>query len=120
MKQFLLFLIIFLSFFGCSSNKTYSVDLSSINKSDAVLIDVRTAKEFDSGHLDGAMNVALDEIQNNPDDFPVGPEKEIILYCGSGRRAGIAMEVLKSRGFKHVINAGGYEELKKRQFSPSI
>lgn len=67
------------------------------------LVDVRTAEEYRNGHLPGAVNVPLEKIDSA--DIPDGS----VLYCRSGRRSGLAKQMLESRGIK-TENAGGIED----------
>ncbi len=73
-------------------------------------IDVRTDQEWADGHLDGAVHLDLARIQagqlpNLPKDTPIA------LYCRTGHRAGIALQILQQNGFTHVRNAGGLAAL---------
>ena len=78
------------------------------------LIDVRTPEEYANGHLDGAINIEYQQIQTKISQAGVGKGDEVILYCHSGRRAGIARETLQGLGYTHVQNYGGMEEARKR------
>ena len=92
--------------------KTYE-DLScedfkkGMNDKDAVIIDVRTAGEFNSGKLKGARNIDImgsgfmAQIQNLPKD------KKYYLYCRSGSRSGQACEVMGKMGFQNLNNMAG-------------
>ncbi|WP_426491881.1 rhodanese-like domain-containing protein [Hymenobacter sp. 102] len=79
-----------------------------------VLLDVRTPEEFAAGHLAGAENLNF----NSPDFASrlasLDPNKVYVLYCRSGNRSNQAGLVMQDKGFKKVLNAGGYEELKKQ------
>ncbi len=69
----------------------------------AKVVDVRTPEEFASGHVPGAVNVPYDEIAGRLSD--VGPkDAPVIVYCRSGRRSGIAAEVLKKAGYTKVFD----------------
>ncbi|NLD16563.1 MAG: hypothetical protein GX666_03165 [Tissierellia bacterium] len=70
------------------------------------LIDVRTAEEFSSGHVPGAINIPLDSIES---DFVDSYEKDdiFILYCRSGNRSGQAAKILSENGYNLVFDAGG-------------
>ena len=74
---------------------------------DAVLIDVRTAGEFQSGKIKGARNIDMmgpgfmGHIQNLPKD------KKYYLYCRSGNRSGQACEVMADMGFESTFNLAG-------------
>ncbi len=77
----------------------------------ALLVDVRSAEEFAKGHLEGAINVPHTEVASRLSEFGADKGRQIVVYCRSGRRSGIAREVLMAHGFSKVSNAGGYEDL---------
>ncbi|MDF3127183.1 rhodanese-like domain-containing protein [Rheinheimera sp. 1928-s] len=78
-------------------------------------IDVRTAEEYKAGHLEGAINIPYNEIEQKITDISADKTADIQLYCRSGRRSGIALETLTSMGYSNVTNAGAYEQLKQKQ-----
>jgi phage shock protein E len=78
-------------------------------------IDVRTVEEYKAGHLEGAINVPYDEIEQKIEAVSADKTADIQLYCRSGRRSGIALESLRSLGYSKVTNAGSYEQLKQKQ-----
>lgn len=80
-------------------------------KNGATLIDVRTAEEFAAGHIEGAINIPFDNIVNGISTLTLSPDSEIILYCRSGRRSGIADKSLAEAGFANTMNAGGFNAL---------
>ncbi|MBV7266003.1 rhodanese-like domain-containing protein [Erythrobacter sp. WH131] len=61
---------------------------SRIDRGDVRLIDVRTAEEVAGGMIGGAQHIALDSF--DPSALDTGDGREIVLYCRSGRRSGIA------------------------------
>jgi rhodanese-related sulfurtransferase len=61
-----------------------------------VLVDVRTAEEFAAGHIKGAVNMPLDSF--DPSALPSQPGKDVVLYCRSGRRSGLAAERVAASG----------------------
>lgn len=72
-----------------------------INNSDnMVVLDVRSAKEYDAGHIEGAVNIAVDDIREKIGSLD--PGKETILYCRSGYRAYLVLRTLKNHGFSDV------------------
>lgn len=78
----------------------------------ALVIDVRSAEEFASGHLPEARNIPHDQIENRIFEIMSAKDRSVVLYCRSGRRSGIAKDALERIGFTKVLNAGGYEDLK--------
>ncbi|NLL91453.1 MAG: hypothetical protein GX222_03430 [Ruminococcaceae bacterium] len=78
----------------------------------AYLIDVRTPEEFDSGHIDGALNIPLDGVEEGVSGLTSNIYDVIILYCRSGNRSGQAADILYNSGYKLVFNAGGISSFK--------
>ena len=72
----------------------------------AVLLDVREAQEYASGHIPGSVNLPLSEISGAPERIP---EKgtPLFVYCLSGNRSSGAVGALKSMGYTDVTNIGG-------------
>lgn len=79
---------------------------------DQIWIDVRSAEEFQAGHLEGAVNIVHTDIAAKIGAVTQDKNAEIQLYCRSGRRSGLAEAELKKLGFTKVHNAGAYETLK--------
>ncbi len=85
--------------------------VSLVEANAAAIIDVRTAEEFQSWHVKGALNIDHEEITDGILKYPdIRKDTPIHLYCRSGRRSGIARESLLKVGYKHVVNVGGLEE----------
>jgi len=77
-----------------------------------VVIDVRTADEFQRGHLalaDYNSDLLNGDFEAQLDSLP--KDDTYYLYCRTGNRSGQAAEMMKNRGFKEVFNVGGYQEL---------
>jgi len=73
-----------------------------------LVLDVRRAEEFAAGHVDGALNVAHTDVIANPATaLTVGKDAEIVLYCGSGRRASMAIEALRAAGYTNLKHLEG-------------
>ena len=77
-----------------------------------VLLDVRTQEEFDAGHIAGAILLPYDEINLKAATVLPDKEKEIVLYCRSGRRSAIAKKALVELGYKDVEDFGGINRWK--------
>ena len=70
----------------------------------AVVVDVRSREEFRQGARPGSLNIPVGELPSRLNELD--PEKPTIVCCASGGRSGMAAGLLKSHGFKQVINAG--------------
>ncbi len=79
---------------------------------DINLLDVRKESEFNSQHIEGALNKPLDFIW---DMLPaLDTDKEYFVHCAGGYRSVIAASIMKKRGFKQVVNLlGGFKGLKE-------
>ena len=71
---------------------------------DAVILDVRTREEFAQGHIEGAVNIPLDEIQETVARFG---NKHLYVHCASGARSKRAVAALKAAGVQDAQNIGG-------------
>ncbi len=80
----------------------------------ALIIDVRSQKEWDSGHLPQAIHIPHTEIAEKIGEHTDDKNTKIVLYCAVGGRAGKAQQKLQELGFVDVENAGGYDDIKKR------
>ena len=77
------------------------------DKRGMLLIDVRTPGEFSAGHVPGAINIPHTEIAKRLDDIRPHHDKGVILYCQSGRRAGIAEGILRDAGLDNIRHLEG-------------
>jgi len=75
----------------------------------AVVVDVRGKDEFDSGHIVGAINIPLDEIEQNVNQIK---GCNVLLYCRSGARSQIATQKLKDLGMTQVFDLGDFNRAK--------
>lgn len=85
-----------------------------------LIIDVRSPEEYQAGHLKGAKNIPHTQIKDQIGSLTKDKGQPIMLYCGSGRRAGMAKKELEKMGYSKVTNAGGYEDLKKKPNSEAV
>ena len=86
-------------------------DLSQLVKEGAVIVDVRSKGEYQSGHFKNAINIPLDVLPNHLSKLD--KTKPIITCCASGMRSSNAESLLKSYGFTDVYNGGSWVSLKK-------
>jgi len=80
----------------------------------AVIIDVRTAQEFDQGRAPGSINIPVDRISMNIERIK-SMNKPVVLCCASGVRADQALRTLKSKGITNVYNGGSWERIWRMQ-----
>lgn len=71
----------------------------------AVLVDVREAAEWRSGHAPGATHIPLGLLGQRADELP--RERDVLLVCRSGSRSGAAQRLLRERGFERALNVAG-------------
>ncbi|MGB8331194.1 MAG: rhodanese-like domain-containing protein [Polyangiales bacterium] len=72
----------------------------------AVLVDVRSPQEFAAGHIEGAINIPVQDLGGR--DAELGDKAgEVVVYCQSGGRSAVAKRFLESRGFTSVHDMGG-------------
>ncbi|AET15700.1 TPA: rhodanese-like domain-containing protein [Pasteurella multocida] len=90
-----------------------SVQQVQAEKAAGIWIDVRSAEEFQQGHLKGAINLTHTEIAQRIAEVAPDKDQPINLYCRSGRRAEVALNELKKLGYSNVTNHGGYDDLIK-------
>ncbi len=75
----------------------------------ATLLDVRRPDEFATGHLNGAVNVPVQELAGRLAEL--GPkDRPVAVYCRSGRRSGAAAQLLLEAGFASVSDLGGLSD----------
>ena len=79
----------------------------------AVIIDLRTAYEFDQGHIPHALNIPVDRIKANIQRIK-SFRKPVILCCSSGNHCWEAADILRSAGIEQVINGGNWQSLMRK------
>ena len=72
---------------------------------ESVLLDVRSAEEYAEGFIKGAINIPHTEV--NKILAKVSADDTVILYCRSGRRAGIVAKMLATKGYKKLYQLDG-------------
>jgi phage shock protein E len=71
----------------------------------ALLLDVRTTGEFAGGHLPGAKNIPVQELERRLGEVG-NKERPVVLYCQSGMRSATAAAVLQEAGYRDVHDLG--------------
>ena len=80
------------------------VNTTSLNFADATIIDVRTPDEFASGHVNGAINLPIQTIQESDVTKLTSKDKPVVVYCRSGNRSSMAAGKLKQWGFEQIYD----------------
>ena len=92
----------------------FDIEIEEVEKilktSYGVLVDVRSPKEYEEGHMEGAILIPEYEINKKVKEMLPDKEKVVIVYCSSGVRSKKAKEKLKNMGYKYVYNLyNGYQ-----------
>lgn len=91
-------------------------DLEGLDPEQTVLLDVRTVMEYENGHLEGAINVPVDDLRERLNELDAN--KEVYLYCEVGLRGYIASRILEQHGFKVFNLTGGHRTFRQAGFTP--
>ena len=76
---------------------------------DALILDVRTAAEYESGHIPNAVNLSNEDIQAGKVDSLKDKSQLIMVYCRSGNRSRQAAQKLAELGYPNVVDFGGIQ-----------
>ena len=90
---------------GASVNTLQATQL--MNRQNALVLDVREPVAYAAGHILGAKNLPLAEIDKRAEDFAKHKTKTVIVHCDTGSTATRAVALLKARGFENVFNLSG-------------
>jgi len=90
---------------GDGFKKVDSAGLIALQQKGAQVVDVRTAGEYQLGHIPGATNVPVDQLQASAANW--NRDAAYVVYCASGARSAQAQAIMKSMGFKSVADLRG-------------
>jgi len=85
------------------------INYAELVRTGALLMDVRTKREFQDGHINGSINIPLKTL--NDQLSKLNKSKPVITCCASGSRSAVAKRILKSAGFSEVYNGGAWHSL---------
>ena len=89
-----------------TAEKVY--EILKTQKDKYIILDVRTKEEFDSGHLESALLIPVDDLETRYGEL--AKNKPVIVYCKTGRRSAKAAAILVNKGFSPVYDmTGGIE-----------
>ncbi|MEN6412326.1 MAG: FAD-dependent oxidoreductase [Veillonellales bacterium] len=83
-------------------------EIAALDREKSVFLDVRTPGEFKQGHIQGAVNIPVDELRQRMEEIP--KRKDIVIYCQVGLRGYLAYRILIQNGYQNLKNlSGGYK-----------
>lgn len=75
-----------------------------INREDALILDVRSQKEFEAGHLPNARHIPLGELDKRTEELSKYRKRPVVVVCQSGSRSAAATSLLHKAGFEQAVN----------------
>lgn len=90
---------------GQSISAQQLVDL--VNREDALVLDVRDKKEYDAGHIVGAVNIPYSALEGRLDEIKKHQERPLVVACRMGQHSGAAGTLLRKSGFADVRRLTG-------------
>lgn len=84
----------------------HSGDIEPLLREGAFLLDVRTVPEFQRGHIQGAVNIPIDEVRGRLHELP--SDRLLLVYCLTGIRSYFVCRILMQHGFQVRNLSGGY------------
>lgn len=72
------------------------------------ILDVRSAEEFEAGHIPGAVNIPHTELAARIDDLPAASAEELVVHCERGGRAAAAADILGGAGYSGIRDLNGH------------
>lgn len=91
-------------------------DLAGRDKENTILVDVRSEIEHANGHIEGSINIPVDDLRGRLSELD--PNKEIWVYCQVGLRGYTASRILQQKGLRVKNLTGGYKTYQMSQFTP--
>ena len=105
---------------GSSSTADTTVAAAAVASVRPTVIDVRTAAEFATGHVDGAVNIDLSNGDLAAALAGMDKSAAYVLYCRSGNRSGQALALMEQAGFANVKNLGSLEQAAEALGTPIV
>lgn len=85
-----------------------------------LLLDVRHPDEYRDGHIAGALNIPVEQLASRVGVLGAPRDREIVVYCASGKRAARAQQALQSLGYQHVRLLDGSVNAWRQQQLPLV
>ncbi|MDE8601701.1 rhodanese-like domain-containing protein [Marinomonas sp. RSW2] len=99
--------LLFVESKGGAQGLTPSAATNLMNNEDAVVVDIRPEKEFNTGHITGALNIPATKMKENQTRLEKHKDAPIIIVCKSGVTSGASAKDLKKAGFTKVYKLQG-------------
>lgn len=88
------------------------IEADKKEKENYLLIDVRSPEEYNEGHIKFAINMPIDTFEKEMSKIDSFKDKDVVLYCNSGKKSGQVADILVKNGFTKVYNADGVKDFK--------
>lgn len=98
-------------FFGINTNA--QPNAVKFDAETTIIIDVRTASEYQDGHIQNSKNIDFYSSEFESNLKNLDRNKHYVLYCRSGNRSGQATRMMKQLGFAHAENLGSLQQASK-------
>lgn len=83
-----------------------------------IIIDSREPYEYESGHVEGAINIPPMELMSGSSKLKdVDKDTELILYCRTGSRSNVSIQILRQQGFTNLVNGINASQVEKKYLS---
>lgn len=106
MKSFAAVFFLLVAAPACAGNIDGKGARTLVKEQHALVLDVRTDEEFKAHHIEGAVNIPVDDLEQRLAELP-DKKRTIIVYCKSGGRSSRAAQFLASAGYTQVKDLGG-------------
>jgi rhodanese-related sulfurtransferase len=113
MKNLPLILLCVVLFLFIKKRYFDNTDYNAMISGGGVIIDVRSEGEFYSGHIEKSLNIPMSELASKLDQFK-DKDQPIITCCASGMRSAGAAKIISAKGYKNVVNGGGWSSLDRK------
>ena len=114
-RIFVISVIIIFCLCGCGTdsklNSDGTIDYVYVKElminENAILVDVRSEEEYNEGHIDGALLLPVDSInEDSASEVIESKDSTVIVYCRSGNRSSQALQILNDLGYENVYDLG--------------
>ena len=97
---------------SCGGSSTTSQDTTTVISlvPASNLIDVRTPEEFEEGYVKGAVNIDVSNPNFESQIASLDKEAAYSIYCRSGNRSVVAIEIMRNAGFTNLVDLGAVDE----------